>query len=68
MAEIFIEVLGGVLTECYSNDRNLTVTLIDWDNINDVDNPGSAGTIPCLPLDRMPEETLAACGLKPQNI
>lgn len=68
MTEIFVEVCGGVLVESYSNDRDVIVRVIDWDNIGDWSEPAIAGTIPCLPLDRMPEETLAATGLKPQNI
>ncbi len=68
MTEIFVEVRGGVLVETYSSDRDVIVRIIDWDDIGDNSEPATAVTIPCLPLDRMPEETLAVIRPKPETI
>lgn len=54
--------------ESYSNDREVIVRVIDWDDIGDDLESATAGTIRCLPLDRMPGETQAAISLKPRNI
>lgn len=68
MTEIFLEIRGGVLAETYSKNRDVTVTVIDWDNIGEDSEIGTPKTLPCVSFDRMPEETLAAIGLKPRNI
>ena len=67
MTEIFVEVRGGVIVESYSDNCNVAVNVIDWDNITDDPGGSSAGVIPCLPLNHMPEETRAAIGRLPRN-
>lgn len=59
MTELVVEVRGGVIVESYSNLADLVVTVVDWDDIEAGDN---SGTIPCLPIQLIPEETLAATG------
>ncbi len=67
MTEVFVEVRGGVLVESYSNNRDVVVKVIDWDNINEDCGLSFENRIPCLPIEQMPEETLAAARKIPLN-
>lgn len=39
MQKIVIEVRGGVLTTVYSENDDLDITVVDWDNIEGGDKP-----------------------------
>ena len=51
---LVIEVSGGVVGDVFSDDGNIQVVLIDWDNINEGDE---AGAIPVRPLSDMSPES-----------
>ena len=68
MTEIFVEVRGGVLVESYSSDPDMVVNIIDWDSISEDCEHMEAETVPCLPVAKMPTETMAAIQRTTQNI
>jgi hypothetical protein len=52
-AKLVIECSGGVVTAVYS-DKDLEVTLVDWDEVSEGDFPVE---LPVASLLAMPEET-----------
>lgn len=54
--KLVIECSGGVVTAVYSN-RDVDITLVDWDDIDEGDQPVDLGA---LPLVAMPAETREA--------
>lgn len=54
MKNLIIEVRGGVVAEVYSDEKDLNVILIDWDNVDEGDEPGQ---IPLQQLSHLHHET-----------
>ena len=52
-AKLVIECSGGVVTAVYSN-KDVEVTLVDWDDLNEGDKPYE---IPVSSLQALPDET-----------
>ena len=61
MAEIVVEIRGGVLVEAYSL-QDAQITVIDWDNYSRSESLSCVGTFPCMPVRSMPTETAAIVG------
>jgi hypothetical protein len=57
MADIVVEVRGGMVVEIYSDLPELRCVLVDWDNIHAGDHPFCWGGP--VPLSAMPEDTRA---------
>ena len=51
--KLVIECSGGVVTAVYSN-KDVEVTLVDWDDLNEGDKPHE---IPVTSLLELPDET-----------
>lgn len=49
-----IECSGGVVTSVYCNARNVEVTLVDWDDVSEGDDPVE---LTVAPLANLPDET-----------
>jgi hypothetical protein len=56
--DIIIEVRGGNVVEVYGRSQKTRVTIVDWDNREAGDTSISAYTLNCLPVSKMPEETM----------
>lgn len=52
--KVILEIRGGNLAECYSDEENLEVILVDWDNL---DEGGEAGPVRLKATSSLPLET-----------
>ena len=57
MTKVVIEVRGGNVVECYSDNHELEICIIDWDNI---DAGGEAAKIAVASLWEVPRDTRKA--------
>ena len=60
MKDVVVEIRGGALQASYSDDKELRITLIDWDNFQDEVDSSFAGQVPCVPISSMPDDTSKA--------
>ncbi|MCX6349307.1 MAG: hypothetical protein NTV79_07400 [Candidatus Aureabacteria bacterium] len=56
MADIVIEVRGGVVVEVYSKKAGLRALIVDWDSFEVGDDGICAGAQACASYETMPEE------------
>jgi hypothetical protein len=60
MRTIIIEVRGGVVQEVYTDAKDLSVVLVDWDAGDDEEHPVSGGDFLPQPIASLPAETMSA--------
>ena len=58
LVDVIIEIRGGNVVEIYGHPEKTRVTIIDWDNWEAGDISTSAYKINCLPISKVPEETM----------
>jgi hypothetical protein len=56
MANVIVEVRGGVVVEVYSEDPELRIAIFDWDDLAAGDIHGRVTERHCAPYAQMPRE------------
>ena len=57
--DVIIEVRGGNVVEVYGRSQKTRVTIVDWDSLEAGNIPTSVYTVNCLPIYKVPEETMS---------
>ena len=57
MVDIIVEVRGGVVVEVYSKDASQRVAIVDWDNIETIDQRERVVVESCASYESLPTET-----------